>query len=256
MPLHIDHISLASPHIFRSADTLAKETGLGYWTGEWLRESSVNIVPLGPPGNFIEISGIIGIFSLRQMNERRQWLLDITETGDHFNGLCLGVDTMEELEAFAKHWKSTVNRADDPDSGGAFSARQRLHPADGLRTGDQAHSVDAGTAQHLLLPRPHAALQRSADASDPENQVRPTGIKWVEVRGPRSSSRTGGRHAVRGDAAAEAQRKSLGVSAVSVGAKATTTSSSRRPAASDAVPRFEVHGLTLDREDQTFRTRR
>ena len=24
MPLHIDHISLASPHIFRSADTLAK----------------------------------------------------------------------------------------------------------------------------------------------------------------------------------------------------------------------------------------
>ena len=54
MPLHIDHISLASPHIFRSADTLAKETGLGYWTGEWLRESSVNIVPLGPPGNFIE----------------------------------------------------------------------------------------------------------------------------------------------------------------------------------------------------------
>jgi len=55
MALHIDHISLASPHIFRSADTLAKETGLGYWTGEWLRETSVNIVPLGPPGNFIEI---------------------------------------------------------------------------------------------------------------------------------------------------------------------------------------------------------
>ena len=49
MPLHIDHISLASPHIFRSADTLAKETRLGYWTGEWLGETSVNIVPLGPP---------------------------------------------------------------------------------------------------------------------------------------------------------------------------------------------------------------
>src|SRR3974390_2138516 len=72
MPLHIDHISLASPHIFRSADALARETGLGYWTGEWLGDTSVNIVPLGPPGNFIEISGFIDIFTLRTMNEHKQ----------------------------------------------------------------------------------------------------------------------------------------------------------------------------------------
>ena len=32
MGLHIDHISLASPNIFKSADALCKETGLGYWT--------------------------------------------------------------------------------------------------------------------------------------------------------------------------------------------------------------------------------
>ena len=45
------------------------------------------------------------------MNEHKQWILDITETGDHFNGLCLGVDLMEELEAFARHWKSAISRA-------------------------------------------------------------------------------------------------------------------------------------------------
>src|ERR1700690_3414933 len=79
MGLHIDHISLASPHIFRSADTLLKETGLGYWTGEWIGDTSVNIVPLGPPGNFIEISGFVDIFTLDTMNEHKQWILDITE---------------------------------------------------------------------------------------------------------------------------------------------------------------------------------
>ena len=46
MGLHIDHISLASPHIFRSADNLLKETGLGFWTGEWIGDTFANIVPL------------------------------------------------------------------------------------------------------------------------------------------------------------------------------------------------------------------
>ena len=159
MPLHIDHISLASPHIFRSADTLAKETGLGYWTGEWLRETSVNIVPLGPPGNFIEISGIIDIFSLRKMNERRQWILDITETGRSlqwplprrgFDGgardLC---QTLEERRS-----TGPTTRILD-----ALPARQRLHPADGVDAGDQALGVDARAAQRLLLPGSHAGTR-------------------------------------------------------------------------------------------------
>jgi hypothetical protein len=46
-------------------------------------------VPLGPPGNFIEISGFVDIFTLRNMNDQKEWILDITETGDPFNGLCL-----------------------------------------------------------------------------------------------------------------------------------------------------------------------
>ena len=236
MPLHIDHISLASPHIFRSADALAKETGLGYWTGEWLRETSVNIVPLGPPGNFIEISGIVDIFSLREMNERRQWLLDITETGDHFNGLCLGVDSMEELEAFARHWKSTVNRADNPDPSAHF---QR---ANGYILPMASTPVTKRTVWMQGLPNVYYYPDRTHHSSGQPthaipNQVRPTGLKWVEVGGTaqQMADWLGGMHHV-DMLPLKFNGKSLGVWAVCVGAEEHDDIVIRRPAASDAVP--------------------
>ena len=147
MGLHIDHISLASPNIFKSADALCKETGLGYWTGEWLRDSAVHIVPLGTPGNFIEISGIVDVHSLKKMDERKQWMLDITETGDHFNGLCLGVDSMEELEQFAKHWNTTVNPSDNPDPAAHFQRASGLHSSHGFDAERQAQRVDGRACQ-------------------------------------------------------------------------------------------------------------
>ena len=244
MPLHIDHISLASPHIFRSADTLAKETGLGYWTGEWLRESSVNIVPLGPPGNFIEISGIIDIFSLRQMNERRQWLLDITETGDHFNGLCLGVDTMEELEAFARHWKSTVNRADDPDPAAHF---QR---ANGYILPMASTPVTKRTVWMQGLPNiyyyPDRTRHSSGQPTHPiPNQVRPTGHQVGRGRRHRAAARgLAGRHAVRGHAAAEVQRQ-IARRVGGLGRRRRPRRHRHSPAGGiGRRPRVEVHGLT------------
>jgi hypothetical protein len=236
MPLHIDHISLASPHIFRSADALAKETGLGYWTGEWLRETSVNIVPLGPPGNFIEISGFIDIFTLREMNERRQWLLDITETGDHFNGLCLGVDSMEELEVFAKYWKSEINRADNPDPSAHF---QR---ANGYILPMASTPVTKRSVWMLGLPNVYYYPDRTRHSSGQPthaipNQVRPTGIEWVEVGGTaqQMADWLGGMQYV-DMLPLKFNGKSLGVWAVSVGAEGRDDIVIRRPAASDAVP--------------------
>jgi hypothetical protein len=236
MPLHIDHISLASPHIFRSADTLARETGLGYWTGEWLHETSVNIVPLGPPGNFIEISGFVDIFALRTMNERRQWLLDITETGDHFNGLCLGVDSMEELEAFGRHWKSEVNRADSPDPASHF---QR---ANGYILPMASTPVTKRSVWMLGLPNvyyyPDRTHHSSGQPTHPiPNQVRPTGLKWVEVGGTaqQMADWLGGMHYVE-MLPLKFNGKSLGVWAVAVGAEGRDDIVIRRPAASDAVP--------------------
>src|SRR5258707_10646528 len=115
MGLHIDHISLASPNIFESSHRLCKETGLGFWTGEWIRDTAVHIFPLGGYGTFIEVSGFVDVHTLKNMDEHKQWILDITETGDHFNGLCLGVDSMEELEEQAKRMGSKVNPANNPD---------------------------------------------------------------------------------------------------------------------------------------------
>ena len=187
MPLHIDHISLASPHIFRSADTLSKETGLGYWTGEWLRDSSVNIVPLGPPGNFIEISGFIDIFSLRHMDERKQWILDITETGDHFNGLCLGVDSMDELEMFAKHWKSTVNRADNPDPAAHFQRANGYILPVPARDGAGSYDLVASPVQFDEMP---PELTRAPDSGEHTDQILADelGLDQEAIRGLRASA--------------------------------------------------------------------
>ena len=236
MPLHIDHISLASPHIFRSADTLAKETGLGYWTGEWLGDTSVVIVPLGPPGNFIEISGFIDIFTLRTMNEHKQWILDITETGDHFNALCLGVDTMEELEAFARHWKSEINHADDPDPSKHFQrANGYVLPMASTPVRKRSVWMEGLPNVYYYPDRTHHSSGQPTHAIP--NQVRPTGLKWVEVGGTAQelAEWLGGMQYV-DMLPLKFNGKSLGVWAVCVGAEGQDDIVIRRPAASDAAP--------------------
>src|SRR4029078_2764667 len=59
MDIHINHFSLGARNSFESAARLRRETGLGFWTGEWLRDICCHMVPLGngPHGKdaFIEI---------------------------------------------------------------------------------------------------------------------------------------------------------------------------------------------------------
>jgi hypothetical protein len=236
MGLHIDHISLASPHIFRSADTLLQETGLGFWTGEWIGDTSVNIVPLGPPGNFIEISGFVDIFTLREMNEHKQWILDITETGDHFNGLCLGVDSMEELEAFAKHFKSTVNRADDPDPAKHFQrANGYILPMASTPSGGRMPWMRGLPNVYYYPDRTHHSSGQPVHPC--LNMVQPTGIKWVEHGGTEKDMDDWLGVKGSGDMLKlKFNGKSMGVWAVCVGAEGEDDIIIRRPACTDAVP--------------------
>src|SRR5580704_19206282 len=57
--IHINHFSMGARNAFESAARLRKETGLSFWTGEWVRDTSCHMVPLGngPHGKdcFIEI---------------------------------------------------------------------------------------------------------------------------------------------------------------------------------------------------------
>jgi len=237
MGLHIDHISLASPNIFRSADTLRKETGLGYWTGEWIRDTAVHIVPLGPPGNFIEISGFIDVHTLKTMDEHKQWIMDITETGDHFNGLCLGVDSMEELEQFAKHFKSTINLANDPNPATHFQrANGYILPMASTPSYSERSPWMKGLPNVYFYPdRTHHSSGQPVHAS--ENMVRPTGIKWVEYGGTEAEMAKWLGIPNPGEVLKmKFNGKSLGLWAVCVGAEGKEDIVIRRPAASDAVP--------------------
>ena len=119
--------------------------------------------------------------SLRKMDERKQWMLDSTETVDHFNGLCLGVDSMEELEQFAKHWNTTVNPSDNPDPAAHFQrASGYILPMASTPSGKRGVDMDEGPAKCLLLSRsPHPL--RSATTPVRASMVRPTGIRVGRV---------------------------------------------------------------------------
>ena len=132
------------------------------------------------------------------MTERLQRLLDITETGHHFNGLRLGVDSMEELEVFREALEERRSTA-RPSAPAAHFQRANGYilpmastPVTILRCGcwDSPTSTSTGS---------HAALQRSANSLHP-NEVLLIGLKWVDVGGiaKQMADWLGGTHHVEG----------------------------------------------------------
>ena len=243
MGLRIDHISLASSNIFRSADDLCKETGLGYWTGQWRHEEAVHVVPLGPPGSFIAIGGFVDMHALKTMDAHKQWLLDITKTGEHFNGLCLGVDSVAELEVFAKRFRSTVNPARESNPANQFQRANGYSVPVASTPSDHKPLVwMKGLPSVAYYPDPiHQSAGLPVHPS--EGMVRPTGIKWVEYGGTEAQMAQWLGIPNPGEVLQmKFNGKSLGVWAVCIGAEGKPDIIVRRPAASEAVPVAEFAG--------------
>jgi hypothetical protein len=120
MNFHINHFSLGARNAFDAAARLRKETGLSFWTGEWLRDISCHMVPLGngPNGKdaFIEIQCSVDAHAHLKAtgpNARYDALaVDNEYNGDHWTGLMLGVDSLADLEAVAKRLGADVTPED------------------------------------------------------------------------------------------------------------------------------------------------
>jgi hypothetical protein len=143
---------------------------------------------------------------------------------------------MEELEAFAKHFNSTVNRADDPDPAKHFQrANGYILPMASTPSGSRLPWMKGLPNIYYYPDRTHHSSGQPTHAC--LNMVEPTGIKWVEYGGTEKDMDDW--LGVKGSGDMLKLRfngKSMGIWAVCVGAQNQEDIIIRRPACTEAVP--------------------
>lgn len=177
--IHIDHISIHAVDLYEACDRLRKETGLGFYDGGWFPEngSANKIFPIGGQ-NYIEVGSVTNPAKEHAGSPMVDYMKKAMASGeDVFNGLCLGVDSMEELEALAKRHNSTI-----PD----------YHHGTRVRTsGMQFHAFQTPTAPECWpkgLPNWYfftdMTLHPSGQPPEPfPGLYRPKGLAWIEMGG-------------------------------------------------------------------------
>jgi hypothetical protein len=177
--IHIDHIAIGSANLYEASHRLREETGLGFYDGGWFKMGIANkIFPLGE-GAYIEVESVVDPgkfkpgtpvtdFFYKEMND------------DHFTGLCLRVDSMEELQEVAKRHNTTVLEGDAAErirtSGPRMITHQAPSAADtwpkGLPNWYFFEDITIHPSGQPVLPAP--------------GLVSPLGIAWLEMGGTES----------------------------------------------------------------------
>ena len=176
--IHIDHIAVGTADLYECSDRIRKETGLGFYDGGWFPAFGIanKIFPLGGH-TYMEIESIVNPSKIHPGNPIFDYFLKATSASeDTFTGLCLGVDSMEELEEVAKRHNSTVLDSKDAvrvrSSGPAFKDVQT--PTDftwGKGLPNWYYFTDMTLHPSGQPTEPYPGLHR------------PTGINWVEMGG-------------------------------------------------------------------------
>jgi hypothetical protein len=194
MNIHINHFSLGARNAFESAARLRTETGLSFWTGEWLRDISCHMVPLGngPNGKdaFIEIQCYVDAHA-HLKDTRPNYRYDVLSVdneynGDYWTGLMLGVDSLADLEAVAKRLGSDVT----PEDSRTNPYNHFLRP-DGYVLGYQsAPRFTQGRPAKWPLDMPGFYYYPDVPGRTSNQPVvavahmrRPAGVKWVTFGG-------------------------------------------------------------------------
>jgi hypothetical protein len=177
--IHIDHIAVGCEDLYATSDRIRRETRLGFYDGGWFPAFGIanKIFPLGGQV-YMEIESIVNPRKLPPPgNPIFDYFRKATSAGeDTFTGLCLGVDSMEELEELAKRLKSTIPDTKDTvrvrSSGPAFKDYQT--PAE--------FTWSKGLPNWYFFT--DMTLHPSGQPVEPfPGLVRPTGIDWIEMGG-------------------------------------------------------------------------
>jgi len=112
--IHIDHVAIGCTDLYEASDRMRKETGIGFYDGGWFPPVGIanKIFPLGGQ-TYMEIESIVNGPKVAAMAAKggpgADFFKKAMQSGeDVFTGLCLGVDSMEELEDLAKRHKSII----------------------------------------------------------------------------------------------------------------------------------------------------
>ena len=176
--IHIDHLSLAAQNLYEASYRLREETGLGFYNGGWTESGLASkIFPLGN-GAYLQVEGIIDSYAVQ--DPRRPGLkqfFDRVSKGEHFRGLGLRVDTMEELEAIAERRASKIYT--NPEAA-------RIRP-DGTRivvaqTPSIGEAWSRGMPNWFFFPQMHSHPGGQRVIAAP-NLVTPNGLAWLEFGG-------------------------------------------------------------------------
>jgi hypothetical protein len=189
MAMQIDHIHMGSANHYESVYRIMMETGLGHYDGGTMGAHQADLAPPGAVGHkavplggevYIEIETIVDPFGTEDPKSHPWWYTKAVAKGDIFSGLCLRVDTMEELAEVAKRHNTVIV----PVPG------TRLRP-DGPMV-KFWETPSAGVAWAKGLPpwycwedrmNVHPSGQPIVAAP---HQVNPLGVAWLEMGGTES----------------------------------------------------------------------
>ena len=107
----LDHIHMGSANVYTSSFKMMNEMKIGYYDGGFMSSITVGhrAFPLGG-GNYIEVEALIDPFATTDEAKWPWWYKKALQAKTEvFSGLCLRVDTMEELRDIARRHGGIVN---------------------------------------------------------------------------------------------------------------------------------------------------
>jgi hypothetical protein len=107
----LDHIHMGCANVYATAFDLTKTTKIGHYDGGFAGNITIGhkTVPLGGSGVYIEIESIVDPFATADVTRRPWWYKRaVAVKSPIFSGVCLRVNTMEELAEIAKRHGGTI----------------------------------------------------------------------------------------------------------------------------------------------------
>ena len=179
--IHFDHVCMAAPNVYESTFRLSKETGLGNYDGGYFPLYGIGhrVVPLAPD-IYIEVESVIDRRPLAHGEPLTAFMERQARDGDRFIGWCLRSDTLEELEAFARHHGTQI----DPNTTGHEAGRQMMNGSRGFALQAPSATVAWPIGKPNLYFKPGGGAHvASLPVVKGSGDVRGQGLAWIEIGG-------------------------------------------------------------------------
>ena len=179
----LDHIHMGCANVYTTAFDLTKATRIGHYDGGFAGNITVGhkVVPLGG-GVYIEIASIVDPFATADATRRPWWYRRSVGAGSPiFSGICLRVNTMDELrEIAARHGGTTRRNVRTPPEGNQVTFFDAPYAPGGADPWENGRPTWCCWEDRLYR---HPSGQPVVNASA---LVQPMGVAWMEMGGSKA----------------------------------------------------------------------